>query len=137
MEKIKDDELIEKDYFIDQHFRKVKKTIVDIAKARILELAELICIRNINLQSKNVRKILLEINDLRHLNSFQNIYSSYFSHGNKFEVEILHNNKYEELLQLLIKLFILVGKRQFHLPKKMVLLFQGFFGLFFPNFCYF
>ena len=101
MEKIKDDELIEKDYFIDQHFRKVKKkTIVDIAKARILELAELICIRNINLQEskKNVRKILLEINDLRHLNSFQNIYSSYFSHGNKFKVEILHNNKYEELL---------------------------------------
>ena len=51
MEKIKDDELIEKDYFIDQRFRKVnKKMIVDIAKARILELAELICIRNINLQ---------------------------------------------------------------------------------------
>ena len=101
IEKIKDDELIEKDYFIDQHFKKVKKkTIVDIAKARILELAELICIRNINLHEpkKNVRKIFLEINDLRHLNCFQNIYSSCFSHGNKFEVEILHNNKYEELL---------------------------------------
>ena len=48
IEKVQDNELIEKDYFINQHFRKIKKkTIVEIAKARIIELAEIIYLRNI------------------------------------------------------------------------------------------
>tara|TARA_E500000178_G_scaffold147937_1_gene147535 strand:+ start:1660 stop:2853 length:1194 start_codon:yes stop_codon:yes gene_type:complete len=102
IEKVQDNELIEKDYFINQHFRKIKKkTIVEIAKARIIELAEIIYLRNINFQEtrKKVKAIFLEISDPKHLECFQNIYSSCFSHDKKFKVEIFHENKFEEVLK--------------------------------------
>ena len=100
IEKI-EDELVEKDYFIEQQFRKIKKkTIVEIAKARIVELAELIYIKNINFQetNNNLRTVFLEISDTSHLKCFHNTYFSTFSHGKKFEVKILRDHKPEKLL---------------------------------------
>ena len=100
IEKI-EDELVEKDYFIEQQFRKIKKkTIVEIAKARIVELAELIYIKNINFQetNNNLRTVFLEISDTSHLKCFHNTYFSTFSHGKKFEVKILREHKPEKLL---------------------------------------
>ena len=45
-------DLIEKKYFNEKNFRKIKKSlIIDIAKARIQEIAEVIMLKNINFQS--------------------------------------------------------------------------------------
>ena len=45
-------ELIEKDFFTGQNYRKIKKQlIIDIAEARIKELAEIIIDKNINTKS--------------------------------------------------------------------------------------
>ena len=43
------DELIEKKYFVDQNYRKIKKKLIlDIARARIQEISEKILFKNIN-----------------------------------------------------------------------------------------
>ena len=61
-----EEEYIEKNFFPDQNFRKIKKKlIVDIANARIQELAEVIIFKNLNFKSfvKKNLQIFLKINN--------------------------------------------------------------------------
>ena len=75
-----EDDLIEKKYFNEKNFRKIKKSlIIDIAKARIQEIAEVIMLKNINFQSfkkKNV-PIFLIIED-KNLNNIEDILKASF-----------------------------------------------------------
>ena len=58
-------EIVEKEYFEETSFRKIKKKLIlDIANARINELAEIILYKNLNLQKliKINTPIFLDIN---------------------------------------------------------------------------
>ena len=56
-------EIVEKEHFEETSFRKNKKINLDIANARINELAEIILYKNLNLQSLKINTpIFLDIN---------------------------------------------------------------------------
>ena len=82
---------IKKKYFKKKKFRKIKKSlIIDIAKARIQEIAEVIMLKNINFQSfkkKNV-PIFLIIEDKKNLNNIEDIFKASFSKDCQFTLVI-------------------------------------------------
>ena len=102
IEQLSDDELIEKEYFNDTSFRKIKKRLIkDVAAARIKELSELIYISNINFKKFNqeTKIIFLEIDDLHHLKCFKNIYYQFFNNGKKFDVRFFDKIALEDELE--------------------------------------
>ena len=98
---ISDKELVEEKYFNNQQYRKIKKNlIIKIAEARIDELSEKFCLKNINLQEllKKINIIYLEINDQQHSDCFNQAYKTNFSFKNKYEVRIVKKPKIEEII---------------------------------------
>ena len=90
----KEKEFIERDFFKDQNFRKIKKSLVfDIARARIQEIAELVFIKNINIKSflKENLTLFLNIEDSLSLKCFELLYKDEFSQKNKFKVNLFNN----------------------------------------------
>jgi cell division protein FtsA len=88
--KISDNELLEKDFFENNQFRKVKKKLIhDIAKARIEEMRELIFCNNINFKKskKKVEVIFLEISSQDIFECFQEIFIECFSSNKKFQIK--------------------------------------------------
>ncbi len=93
---------IEKEFFVNQNFRKIKKELItDIAKARIKELAEILILKNINilnyLQKKN--KIFLKISDELNFKYFKENYKYYFSDKSKINLEFLSENNKENIFK--------------------------------------
>ena len=93
---------IEKEFFVNQNFRKIKKGLItDIAKARIKELAEILILKNINilnyLQKKN--KIFLKISDELNFKYFKENYKYYFSDKSKINLEFLSKNNKENIFK--------------------------------------
>ena len=80
-------EIVEKEFFKSQNFRKIrKKLIFDVAKARIEELSEVIIYKNINVISflQGNLSIFLKINDLSHLKCFYDCFKKNFSKNEQF-----------------------------------------------------
>lgn len=93
-----DEEYLDKKFFTNQNFRKVKKNLVhEIAKARINEFAEVLLYKNINTQSflKDNKKIFLRIMDDLNTNCFKNDYKYFFSNKNSLEFNFLPDNDLE------------------------------------------
>ena len=86
---ISDDLLLEKEFFGDENFRKIKKKLFyQIAEARIQELSEIMISKNVNLLNfnKTNKIIFLRIEDKLHHSCFCDVYSFFFSHNNNFKV---------------------------------------------------
>mgnify|MGYP007000138111 len=81
----KDNEFLEEKYFTKQNYRKIrKKLIVDIASARIDEIANIIFNSNTNIRTfklENV-KIYLIIEDKLIFDNFKDYFKLYFSNKN-------------------------------------------------------
>ena len=80
-------EIVEKEFFKSQNFRKIrKKLIFDVAKARIEELSEVIIYKNINVISflQGNLSIFLKINDLSHSKCFYDCFKKNFSKNEQF-----------------------------------------------------
>lgn len=95
---ILESDLIEKDFFDDQNFRKIKKKLFyDIASARIEEIAEIIILKNINLVSflKKNLTIFLKVND-NALKCFDKNFKSIFMGNFDFELKIIENAFFDE-----------------------------------------
>ncbi len=87
-----DQEYLEKKYFGDENFRKIKKKIIyDIVSARIQEIAEIILFKNINIFSLIQKKtpIFISVEDELSLSSFKEIYETSFSKNNTFALEFM------------------------------------------------
>ena len=100
-------ELIEKEYFKDDNYRKVKKKLIlDIAEARIKEISELMLFKNINTFNflKKKSPIFLNISDQKHLMGFKNYFLECFSKEKKIDVNFLENNGIKNLYHNAIKL---------------------------------
>jgi len=87
---ILNDDLVEKEFFNNENFRKIKKKIIfDIAEARIEELTEIMLHKNINFKNmiKKNASIFLKITDKDHSKCFIDKYSFFFSKNNNFSVK--------------------------------------------------
>ncbi len=85
---------IEKEFFEKQNFRNIKKKLIlDIAGARIQELAEITLLKNINVFSflKSDTSIFLIINDELQKSNFTSIYDNFFSNQKIFKLKIVDN----------------------------------------------
>ena len=100
-------EIIEKEFFDNQNFRKIrKKLIFDIAKARIEELSEVIIYKNINVISflKNNLSIFLKINDHYNLKCFSECYKKNFSKKNQFITKFTSDFSLSEIYNSAIRI---------------------------------
>ena len=100
------DELIEKNFFENENFRKIKKKLIfEIAVSRIQELAEVIFFKNINFVKflKNKNSLFLEINDKNNFKCFDESYRLFFS-KNDTDVKLTDSVKIEDLLYSVNKL---------------------------------
>ncbi len=87
---VSDKEFFEEKYFDGKNNRKVrKKLIIDIVKARIEEINDIIFNKNINIKTlkKNNIAIYLTIEDKNILHNFKENFISFFSHNKTFIVE--------------------------------------------------
>ena len=94
-------QFLEKEFFKNKNFRKIKKKlIIDIAKARINEIAQIILFKNINFKNilKNKIKIFLDINCIDDLFSLKEIFEHEFSNGQSLELEFFKNSSYETFI---------------------------------------
>ena len=91
-----DSELFEEKYFNKGNYRKIrKKLILEIVKARIEEIVNIIFNRNINIRSlkKNNIRIYLTIEDETIFNNFKENFRSYFSHNETYLIKDLDIDK--------------------------------------------
>ena len=96
-------EIIEKEYFEETPFRKIKKKLIlDIANARINELAEIILFKNLNIQKllKINTPIFLDINVKNevYLKILRESFNKFFSESGKFEIKNIDQISNEEIL---------------------------------------
>ena len=96
-------EIVEKEYFEETSFRKIKKKLIlDIANARINELAEIILYKNLNLQKliKINTPIFLDINVKNevYLKILNESFNKFFSENGKFEIKNVDQISNEEIL---------------------------------------
>ena len=96
-----DNEFLEEKYFTKRNYRKIrKKLIVDIASARIDEIAKIIFSSNTNIRTfklENV-KIYLIIKDNLIIDNFKDYFKLYFSNENKYASHIIDDFDMNELI---------------------------------------
>ena len=101
------EELVEKNFFKNNNFRKIKKSLIyEIALARIREFSEIILSKNINFNYyiKTTNSIFLEISNNAHLKNTKEIYEKAFSLNNIFDVVLLNDLSNENILSITNKL---------------------------------
>jgi len=109
------DEFLEKKYFTNINYRKIrKKLIIDIAKARINEIANIILTKNINVQSfeKENCKIYISIQDKLIFNNFKENFKFFVSQNDNFETHLVNNLEIEELIKNTVNLSIYGWKKE-------------------------
>jgi len=92
------EELVEKNFFEDNNYRKIsKKLIIDIAKARIEELLEIILFENINTKFFLAKRIsiFLKINDPLIFQKFSYSFKLFFSKKDNCNLNIIDNDELE------------------------------------------
>ncbi len=102
-----DNELIEKEYFKDDNYRKVnKKLILDIAVARIKEISEVMLFKNINTVNflKKKSPLFLNIPYQTFLMVFKDYFLECFSEEKKIDVNFLEISDPKNLYHNAIKL---------------------------------
>ena len=102
------DELIESDIFINDNYKKIKKSLIyNIALERIKEIFNIIFFKNVNFQHyRNITEIMfLEINCKLQSKSLKEIYKTIFSSNQKINVKFLENLHHDCLLRTTNKLF--------------------------------
>ena len=99
------EELIDKNFFSEEVYKKIKKSLVyEIALFRIKEISEIILHKNINLQYFKKQKIFLEINDKLKSQSVIKILEEVFSLNKKINTEVLETPSDEKMFETINKL---------------------------------
>ena len=99
--KYENQDLIERELFENENYRKIKKKLIfDIAAARIQEYSEILIKKNVNLSSclKTNKKIFLNINDKLNFECFKDSYYESFSNNDYFNVDFEENLNTEDLI---------------------------------------
>ena len=91
----KEDEILEKDYFKNISYRKIRKELMfDVARARVEEILNIVFIKNINLNlsKKSTQKITIFIEDKNNKNIFRD-YLNYSAIKKNMNLKIDLNDK--------------------------------------------
>ena len=110
-----ENDILEEKYFKKENFRKVrKKLILDIAKARINEIVDIIFNKNININSlkENKLKIYFIIKDKQIFENFKDSFQSFFSKNNNFEIYFIQEFKTEVSITNIANLSIFGWKKE-------------------------
>ena len=128
------EELIDKNFFSEEVYKKIKKNLVyEIALSRIKEISEIILHKNINLQYFKKQKIFLEINDKLKSQSLIKILEEVFSLNKKINTEVLETPSDEKMFETINKL-VHFGWKKEAIPVSFVKksfitkFFEGLFG---------
>ena len=135
-ENMSDEDLVEKDFFKEDIYKKIKKKLVfEIAFARIKEISEILLFKNINFKHHNnfSRNIFLEIANLTKLKSLKKIYKLTFSTNKNIQVNFLNYLNSENLLKTADKLVHFGWNKEaipISSPKKSIItrFFESIFG---------
>ena len=95
-----ENDLIEKKFFTENSYRKIKKKLLlDIANARIEEILEILLTKNSNISSfvKKDLQIFLQINDKQNLDLFSLNYKLFFSKKNLSNLKLYEDTNTESL----------------------------------------
>ena len=79
---ISEDETIDKIFFKNENYRKIKKKLIyEVVLARVKEIHEIILYKNVNFKHyiKAPKVVFLEIDNKTHLNNFDKIFEQVFS----------------------------------------------------------
>ncbi len=97
---IKSEDLIETNFFKNDNYRKIsKKLIIDIAKARIEELSEIILHKNLNMRYFLEKKpaVFLKLNNILIHKKFINSFKFFLSNNGDFLLRIIENKEFNNL----------------------------------------
>jgi len=103
---ISEEELIDKSYFIDESYRKIKKKLIyQIILARIIEILDIIIVNNININfyNKSSKVIFLEIENHLHSSTFKDVFSESLK-DSSYIVKFFENFTDEKMLKTANKL---------------------------------
>ena len=95
-----EEEYVEKDFFVNQNFRRIKKNlIIEIARARIQELAEIIILKNVNFKSilNNQKTFFLKINYSIDSGLFNDHFKFFFAKEKKLDLKFIEQFDLETL----------------------------------------
>jgi cell division protein FtsA len=98
---LQEDEILDKDLFQNDNFRKIKKKLIyEIALARILEISEIMLSRNINFKSyvQSTKNIFLELDCKLQFYSLGEIYKTVFSNYGKWDLKFLDDMSNEDVI---------------------------------------
>ncbi len=104
---IQEDDFIEKEFFSEDIYKKIKKKLIyQIAFARISEISELIIFKNINFKNyeKLSKLIFLELDDKLQNQSFNEIFKTVFSAKDTIDIKFLNNVDDESMFKSLQQL---------------------------------
>ena len=99
-EAYKDNELLEEKYFTKINFRQIKKNLIlNIAKARVEEIINIILNKNINIKSfkKNNNKVFLAIEDEVVFDNLKEIFKFYILQNNIFDLDLTQTFKTDSI----------------------------------------
>ena len=102
-----EEENIEKKYFEEDNYIKIKKKLIyEIALARLKEISEIILFKNVNYESykKVTKAIFLEIDSCLKLNGLEKMYREVFSKNEQFDLNIIQGSSNDSLLRTVNKL---------------------------------
>ena len=99
-ETYKDNELLEEKYFTKINFRKIKKNLIlNIARARVEEITNIILNHNINIKSfkKNNNKVYLAVEDEVVFDNLKEMFKFYILQNNTFDLDLTQNFKTDSI----------------------------------------
>tara|TARA_Y100001970_G_scaffold98028_1_gene123252 strand:- start:18256 stop:19458 length:1203 start_codon:yes stop_codon:yes gene_type:complete len=112
---VKDDEILDKKYFTNENFRKIRKKLIqDIVYARVEEILDMIYRFNINLKylKNNCNNIYISIEDSNFKTNFEEIFKTYFFENKSLKVNFLDNFNEELLILSAVNLSIFGWKKE-------------------------
>ena len=125
-EEISNDEIIEKEFFKESNYIKIKKKLIlEIALARIKEISELIIFNNINFNhfNKISKVIFLEMSNKLLFKGLDKILRSTFSRNGSYELNFTESVSTESMLNTASKLVHFGWKKKLYLlhsPKSLI-----------------
>ena len=103
-----EDEIVDKKFFKNKNFRKIKKKLIfDIANARIEEMVEVIFSKNVNFSdfiNKTKMPVLININEKFNVSCFKEDFISIFSKNPGSIVKSIKKNESEKLCESALKI---------------------------------
>ncbi len=135
-EKFSDNDYLEKEFFINESYRKIKKKLVfEIAQARLAEIFEIMLLKNINYTyySQISKKVFIESNSKYQIKFLDEVCRKILFDNGGFSIDFVHYETSDNLLSTADKIVHFGWKKEaipISVPKKSLIakVFEAIFG---------